>query len=149
MMQNVIAKVALQSFMMGGSVLSSYVMRTFWWQDGANTIFKDTALLRYNISLCNTLTGIQQLDDEENFMTLINSIDELLVHSSNPNLIGKKILVHRLVNDILNHVRAMCDAKKRTRDQESLAMCVIVEKDYFPELQSQLETIIYNLLLEN
>lgn len=145
-MQAIAQKVALQAALIGTMSIGSYVVRKIYKPTNHELIEKKT-LLKDNIDLCYSLNGIAKLEDDEIFNLIVGKIEVILVNIKNENFKN-----HWFISRETGEIKKLCNLMKKRalkkNNNQILTYVIDYEKDYFPYLETQLDNLLHNSLLD-
>lgn len=147
-MQSIVTKVAMQGALVGSVSLSSYVFRHFMWRNGSNTLFEETTYLKNEPNLCISLTELKKLGNEGMFWAIVGELELMLKTLNEDKSQAMPWIVNRMIHDIMLHSKQLCDSAKRSKDLDVLTACVDCVADHIPAIESCLEDVLHNLLLQ-
>ena len=143
-MQDIAQKFVMQAALVGSISAGSYVIRKFT-KTETNELIKDTIYLRDQPELCYTLNGIYCLKNDEIFKIIVKKIEEILFSVNSKKNIWT---INRNITDVINLSNLMKKKAVETFDEELITYAIDYEKEYYPNLKSQLDDILHNMLLD-
>ena len=143
-MQEYIQKVALQTALVGSISLSSFVLRRFY-REHNHDLLNDTYYTQKNVNICHALNGISKLNNNAIFEKIVKKIETILSLAEQK---GNPWDINRKISNVIEDVQIFSKKTVQTFDQNLLTTVIDVEKEYLPILQSELQNVLHNILLD-
>jgi len=140
---------AMQGAVMGTAYVASLFLGGIITKTSTHPKFVHTIHLKHERDMCYLLEEFEKLGLSDEFGALVENTEHMYVLLRNPGSKAKGWLVNRLMHAMLQHVVAMCDRAKRSRDSTVLNMCVLCEQDHIPVLRDLYKCLMMNVMLEH
>ena len=143
-MQAIVQKVAMQAALIGSISAGSYVLRKFK-NVKHNEFLENTVYLKENIELCQTLNGIYMLKNDNLFMRIVSTLEEILKSVKEKK---NEWTINRKITHVIEISNLMKQNAIKTLNEELITHAIDYENEYYPNLKSHLDNILHNMLLD-
>lgn len=145
-MQSMISKMAIQAALAGGVGMGTQFVKRFYKQTNVEEI-ENTVYLKNNAGLCDALNGISKLKTME-FKNIVIEIEDILTQQYTSTDAHMPWTVNRKMHNIICYTKKIVEKCKTSKDDDVIVAYLDCQTDFIPQLESQFETIIHNLLLD-